>query len=823
LKLLLIESAGKIKKLKSILGSEWNIKATMGHVVELANDGEDSLGFTLDTERNRIDCRYVPRGTRGNQVLKELRQAVKQASEVLIATDADREGETIGWHLGQQLHLKNPRRVVYTEITEKAVRQAIAHARSLDLNLIAAGRCRDTLDKLVGYKGSPLLWKLGNGARSMGRVQSAALHILCQREREIEAFVPQDYWSVYVDYVEEFRAYYAGTTLSPEAEADSDSSDDAADTKDKIVESVRVLSQEQAENLVAQARSHAHHVVRVDAKTTSRKPPAPFTTSSLQQAAGSRLKYGAEKTMKLAQTLYEQGYITYMRTDSVALSDEYCKQARLWLQQHDPQNVPQRVAVQKSKAGAQEAHEAIRPTHVENTPDSLSAKLSQEEAKLYCLIWGRALASQCKPAQLQKTRIVTQSGTVFWQAKGQVVTFRGYTTYWNDISNDSQLPVVQQRQTLTLKQAGSQKKQTQPPPRYSEPKLVQTMEKRGIGRPSTYAPTVKVLRDRNYACLVKGHLQPTQLGMEVDEFLERVLPDLIKSDFTAAMERALDDVAAGKQQWESYLINWNETYFAPALEAAYRSLGKDKKDPLSEKKSRRRSSQAELTETRSNRKSRRGSNQALTEIHCPKCEWLMQKILSRSEKLKADHFLKCSNKACGAAMFWSDKQQKYELSYSEHQESAPLTKNATPKAAITEFTCPVCAKPLELYEYTKGNEHKQMLRCSDSLKRRQDDHKDVAYFASKGVFWSPKYGEIKKIGNSSKSTSTKHPCPVCSEPLELYEYTKGNEKKQMLRCSDAQARRRDDHKDVAYFASRGVFWSPKYGEIKPNKSLKSKS
>ena len=778
MKLLLIESAGKIRKLKSILGTEWNIKATMGHVVELANDGEDSLGFSLDIERSRIDCRYVPRGTKGKQILNSLREAVKQASEVFLATDPDREGETIAWHLQQQLRLKNPRRLVYTEITEKAVRQAIANPRNLDINLVAAGRCRDTLDKLVGYKGSPLLWKLGNGAKSMGRVQSATLHILCQREREIRAFVPQDYWSVYVDYAEGFRAYYAGTAASPEQSTESDSSDDAASPKDKLVESVRVLSQEQADQLIAEAQT-THQVVRVDTTTVSRKPPAPFTTSSLQQAAGSRAKFSSEQTMRVAQSLYEQGYITYMRTDSVALSEDYTKEARQWLQQHYPENVPYAVAKQKSKAGAQEAHEAIRPTHVNNTPDSLGVKLSEEEFRLYSLIWNRAIASQCQSAQLQKTRIVTQSGAIFWQARGQVVAFRGYTVYWNDLSADSQLPVVKQGQTLTLKHAGSEKKQTQPPPRYSEPKLVQVMERQGIGRPSTYAPTVKVLRDRNYACLTKGYLQPTQLGLEVDEFLNRVLPDLIQSDFTAGMESALDIVASGKQDWERYLINWHQTYFAPALAAAYRSLGVN--PPQNDK---------------------------------------------RVEPEVASTPMKTSG-----------------------NKKPPRQKNATSLHSTpqntTDYPCPVCSQLLELYEYTKENQKKQMLRCSDAQARRRDDHKNVAYFASSGVFWSPTYGEIGH-GNSKKSTSassksksvkstrkqkndssnntmtiaaskpqttTEQPCPVCGQSLELYEYTKENQKKQMLRCSDAQARRRDDHKDVAFFASRGVFWSPKYGEI----------
>ena len=838
--LLICESPGKIKHLKQILGSNWDVKASMGHVVELANDGPDSLGFTLDNEHNRIDCHYVPRGTRGKQVLKELREAVRNASEVLLATDPDREGETISWHLAQQLKLKNPRRVTYTEITEKAVRHAIAHPRSLDLNLVAAGRCRDTLDKLVGYKGSPLLWRLNNGAKSMGRVQSATLHVLCQREREIRAFVPQDYWNVFVDYAEGFRAYYVGRKASPDAETEADTSDDAAESKEQQVESARVLSMSQADQLVVQARSNAHQVVQVDGTTTSRKPPAPFTTSSLQQAAGSRLKFGSERTMKVAQALYEQGYITYMRTDSVALSEDYCLQAQQWLQQHDPQNVPERVAAQRSKALAQEAHEAIRPTHVDNTPDSLASKLSDEECSLYSLIWNRALASQCQNAQLQKTRIVTQSGTVLWQARGQVVAFFGYTRYWNDLAADSQLPSVQQRQTLTPKYAGCEKKQTQPPSRYSEPKLVQTMEKLGIGRPSTYAPTVKVLREREYASLLKGHLQPTELGLEVDEFLGRVLPDLIQSKFTAAMEAQLDAIAEGKQNWERYLQSWNETYFAPALEAAYRSLG------VSPGSNAGAISQAEITD-----------------IHCPSCDHPMHKILCRSKKLKADHFLKCSNQDCGTAMFWSDKNQGYELPYSERKDSPQHSNSVASKAAAVtlaktpatgiplpqkrngnsscqeastrsntrDHPCPVCGKPMELYEYTKGNEQKQMLRCSDAGARRRDDHKNVAYFAAaQGGFWSPTYGEIGKQCSSLKSARavstdraatpaassshaiTEHPCPVCGKALELYEYIKENQQKQMLRCSDVQARRRDDHKDAVYFASKGVFWSPKYGE-----------
>ena len=319
--LLLIESPGKLKKLSQILGSGWIVKASMGHVRELANDGADALGFDLDG--NQIHCRYIPRNDRAKKVLSELRQTVKRADVVYIATDPDREGETIGWHLQQALRLKNPQRVVYSEITPSAVRQAIAHPRTLDQSLIAAGRARDCLDKLVGYTGSRhIVWPLNNGAKSMGRVQSATLHLLCVREKAIHAFVPQDYWSVWVKYGEGFKAFYRKSLRLRKPSSTDDQSDasDATSDKQSTPESDRVTTQQEADRLVAIARSCPHQVVKVEGKTTHQSPPPPFITSTLQQSAGSKLRFNPEKTMKVAQSLYEAGHITYMRTDSVMLS-----------------------------------------------------------------------------------------------------------------------------------------------------------------------------------------------------------------------------------------------------------------------------------------------------------------------------------------------------------------------------------------------------------------------------------------------------------------------------------------------------------------------
>jgi len=644
-KLLLIESPGKLKKLSQILGSGWIVKASLGHIRELANDGEDSLGFELDGEC--IYCRYQLRSSRTQAILKELRQAVKQATEVYIATDPDREGETIGWHLQQELRLKQPYRVTYTEITPDAVRAAIARPKTLDLNLIAAGRARDCLDKLVGYKGSKhLVWALNNGAKSMGRVQSSTLHLLCQREQEIRDFVPQDYWSIWVIYSEGFKAFYR-SSLNPTTAEKADTPDDAKTEPEPYVESDRVTSAQEQERLVAIAKTYPHKSVQVEQKTTHQSPPPAFTTSSLQQSAGVKLRFSPELTMKVAQSLYEKGYITYMRTDSVALSELFCRTVRQYLEQHDPDNVPDQVARHRSQKNSQEAHEAIRPTQVQQLAESLSNQLSADEVRLYELIWNRAVASQCRPAQLAKTCIVTQSGSAFWEARGQVLIFPGYTVYWNNISSDHQLPAIKSGQNLTLQEVGAEQKQTQPPPRYSEPKLVQWMEKKGIGRPSTYSPTIKTLKEREYVQLFKSKLQPTPLGLELDAFLEKVLPDLITAEFTAKMEQDLDAIATGKLNWERYLIDWNREYFAPALKQAIAKL------PQFQSSSPVRSIPKLKTHE-------------VTKIKCPQCGKFMVKVPSKSPKVKAGHFLSCDShqNGCGVVMFKNEKTGSYQLPYS---------------------------------------------------------------------------------------------------------------------------------------------------------------
>jgi DNA topoisomerase I len=749
-RLLIVESPGKVKKLSQILGSDWIVRASCGHIRELSNDGEDSLGFTMDG--NTINCRYVPRDQQAKENIQKLKAAVKGVSEVVLATDPDREGETIAWHLKEALGLKEPKRVVYTEITDAAVKSAVANPRKLDLNLIGAGLCRDCLDKLVGYKGSPLVWALNNGAKSVGRVQSATLHLICQREREIIAFVPQDYWSVWVDYLEGFRAFYKGMVNAPEdtSKEEVEVHDDTKENNTEIQESIRVISEAEATRLVEEAKRHPHHVIKFEGKIVNRQPPPAFITSTLQQSAGSKLKFAPEKTMQVAQKLFEAGLITYMRTDSVMLSPDFCADARKWLQENDPQNVPQYTTKHRSNKTAQEAHEAIRPTDVFRPSAELRIQLLPDEFSLYVLIWKRAIASQCRPAQLRKTLVITQSGDILWQARGQIVEFIGYTKYWPNISKDTLLPNLQQGQMLTLEDASHEKKQTQPPPRYSEPKLVQLMERKGIGRPSTYSPTIATLKKRTYIELINRNLQPTKLGLEVDDFLQKALPDLLETEFTAKMESALDGIADGKQSWQYYLTNWNQTYFVPAL-------AKAKSVPVNPSKT----NQAFSSVDRQFEKSR---------TKCPQCHNNLAKI--PSAKVTKKYFLKCVSGCENIVMFWSDRSKTWEAprqkttteinttetntteaNTTETNTTEASTKQTTTQkspAKITTHPCPVCKKPLEEYAYIKEGQNKTMLRCSDSQSRVDKKHKDVAYFSTQKGWWSPKFGELQQEKTNTK-------------------------------------------------------------------------
>jgi DNA topoisomerase I len=552
-KLLIVESPGKLKTLRKILGPGWLLEASVGHTTELAHDGPKRWGF--DLKEGRIETRYEPRGSRGKQVLSQLRAAVKRAGQIYLATDPDREGEAIAWHLVQQLRLKQFTRVSYTQITESAVQAAIRNPRPLDIPLIQAQRARQCLDKLVGYEVSPLLWD-STGGKSAGRVQSATLHLICKRERERLAFKPEDYWTLQSIYFDGLSARY-----EPAAQP--------ASSAEQEEEAGRVKSQAEADRIAQIARSAVHRVLRIRSREENRTPPPPFITSSLQQAAGMRFRHSPQKTMQIAQELYEgiggKGLITYMRTDAVALSPEFIAEAREWLQKNAPEALAKQAPSFKSRADAQAAHEAIRPTSVDLTPEKAQALLNREQLGVYTLIWERAIASQCCPAKLARTEIEIRAESTRWIARGMRVMAPGYLRFWRNIQEERELPLLQEGQALRLQEVKTEKRTTEPPSRYSEPKVIQLMEKLGIGRPSTYASTILTLKEREYVFLEKSLLAPTPLGLATDEALKKAMPELVDAAFTAQMEASLDQIAGGELDWECFLCGWHESYLVPAL------------------------------------------------------------------------------------------------------------------------------------------------------------------------------------------------------------------------------------------------------------------
>ena len=706
-KLLIVESPKKARTIQKFLTPCWIVKASYGHVRQLALDGENKLGF--DFIGNKVHCRYIPINKQARENLQSLKAIASSASLVVLATDRDREGEGISYHLKEALRLKNYQRITYNEVTEKAIREAIANPRKLDDDLVGAALARACLDKLVGYKVSPILWQLNIGAKSTGRVQAPTLHIICARERQIQKFTSEPYWTVWSDYSSGFRAYFNGVDLTEStsfAEEEQERDDTEAPTISQI-ESKRVSTEEEAKRIVAIAHSFPHQVVKVHSKLQKKNPPPPFTTSSLQQAAGARLKFSPERTMQIAQSLFESGLITYHRTDSTNLSDDYVAAARKYLQEKDPQNLPDNARQFKSKKNATDAHEAIRPSDLTKSSTQLKQELDEANFALYELIWRRAMASQCQSAQIEKTSITTKSGSVYWIARGQVLKFAGYMRYWKDLGKDIELPVLHEGDNLKLKQADSERKMTQPPPRYSESKLVQIMERQGIGRPSTYSSTVKTLKERSYVEVAKGKLVATELGLQVDSFQETSFPKLIESEFTAEMENSLDKIANGKLDWQHYLTGWNRDYFEAmvreALNIAVVEGGKVERQTLSGKK--------------------REKSRTL----CPKCSKAMDKIPSRSKKLSRPYFLKCD--FCDVVMFYSSTSKSW---VEPGAKSAPV---------ITENLCPVCHAFLAEKTYQKNGREKKMLVCSTNQEDKK--HKDVVFFESRGKWWSPKFGELK--------------------------------------------------------------------------------
>ncbi len=574
--LVVVESPAKARTISRILGSKYDVRASVGHVRDLP---KSDLG--VDVENGFAPKYVVPRDK--SKTIKEIKAAAGKASEVFLATDPDREGEAIAWHLIEAAGLRELplSRVVFHEITPDAVQEAFGHPREIDMKLVDAQQARRVIDRLVGFRLSPFLWKKVRRGLSAGRVQSVAVRLVVEREREILAFVPQEYWTIEAEMEKTgatpaFRAKLAGY----------------ADRKDKI----EINDGDTAEKLLADLRAAAYSVGKVQKKKQVRRPAPPFITSTLQQEASRRLGFTAKRTMAIAQQLYEgvklgdrgeTGLITYMRTDSVNVASSARTEARDYIaERYGKEFVPEKPRFFSRKVkGAQEAHEAIRPTSVMRDANEMSNLLTPDQTRLYTLIWQRFVASQMADAEFDVTTIEINAAapadgeTYLLRATNTQLRFAGFRQVYAEARDDdteetfgtNPLPEISEADAVALRELFPEQHFTEPPPRFTEATLVKMLEEKGIGRPSTYAPTLSTVQDRGYVEREKKVLRPTDLGMTVNDLLVEYFDSFLDIDFTAEMEEELDDVASGEREWVpvvSDIYNPLESALEGAMEAA---------------------------------------------------------------------------------------------------------------------------------------------------------------------------------------------------------------------------------------------------------------
>ncbi len=574
-KLVIVESPSKIKTLKKFLGEGYEIEASVGHIRDLA---KKDLGIDVD---NNFKPTYVVQSD-SKKVVSHLKSVLKSADELYLATDPDREGEAIAWHLIDLLKPKIPiKRLVFNEITKTAILDAFNNTRDMDMSLVSAQEARRFLDRIYGFKVSETLWFNVKGGLSAGRVQSPAVKILVDRERERAKFKQSEYWSITGNFnAEKENPFLAKLTFIGDDRVATGNAFDKT-TGELNKKNTVVLNQESAETLSASLLTKKWTIKSLEKKPAKQHPYAPFITSTLQQEGIRKLRMSSQLVMRTAQSLYENGFITYMRTDSVNLSNEAIVASRKEITElYGEKFMPSSPRIYKSKAkNAQEAHEAIRPAgSTFKHPDALKTKLSDNEWKLYNLIWKRTLASQMSSAQLEKTTVTISDGTHIFEAKGKVIVFPGFLKVYVEGSDDpnsqldnmeSILPPLSNGQSVNGSEFNTKQHFTKPAPRYTEASLVKEMEALGIGRPSTYASIMKRIQDKGYVNWVKGTLIPTFTGYAVVQFLETYFVDLVNLQYTSDMEDSLDDISLGKVDYIEYLNNF---YF-----------GTDKHDGLSKK------------------------------------------------------------------------------------------------------------------------------------------------------------------------------------------------------------------------------------------------
>lgn len=562
--LVIVESPAKSKTIKKILGSDFQIEASYGHIRNLPTKDSATQNLGFDVNNNFEPKFEVIPGKQ--QVVKKLNDLAKKVDKIYLASDPDREGEAIAWHVRQVLKVPDEKicRIVFNEITPKAVKHSVENPRGIDMDMVQAQQTRQILDKLVGFKLSPVLWKqIGNRNLSAGRVQSVALRMICEREDEIEAFIPQEYWSIHADLDKDGKVFQA----------------ELSKIKNKAVEKT-IKNKEEAQKIVDYLTNPQtqYEVAKVTKKSTKRKPTAPFITSTMQRAASSKLGFGVSKTMQVAQKLYEGieidgtpvGLITYMRTDSVRVSDDAQNMAHDFiLENYGEKYYPENPNIYaKGKQNVQDAHEAIRPSYPERTPDSIKQYLDNDQYKLYKLIWEKFMSSQMAPAEIANKTIEINSGDYTLRAGTSKITFDGFLALYNDSEDeedkatDAKIPDLEKGDKVVCKKINPKQHFTQPPPRYNEASLVKALEEYGIGRPSTYATIITVIQTRKYVEKKDKALRPTLLGRTVSKQLVSQFSDIMDYKFTAGMEAKLDKIAEKEAVWVKVL----QDFYTPFME-----------------------------------------------------------------------------------------------------------------------------------------------------------------------------------------------------------------------------------------------------------------
>jgi len=564
--LVIVESGAKAKTIEKILGPSFRVESCYGHIKDLP---KKKLG--VDIEHNFEPSYQIIPG-RG-KILKKLRALSEKMDEIYLASDLDREGEAISWHLSQELKHPKKVRIVFNQVTRDALKKAIENPGEIDLNKVDAQQGRRVLDRLVGYKISPLLWKKVKRGLSAGRVQSVAVRLICEREEEIEKFSSREYWTISAKFSPSHRA------ASLEAKLYSIQGKKA-----------QIPREGQAHEHAERIGKEAFQVAGWEEKERARWPSPPFTTSTLQQAAGYRLGFSTARTMRLAQGLYEGrdiggkervGLITYMRTDSTRVAKEAQLEARNFLKKEfSTQFIPQRTPIYKNRKSSQDAHEAIRPTRISRTPALLKDHLSKDHLKLYDLIWKRFLASQMEKALMKISTVDIEGGEYVFKAQATKIRFPGFMAILKEKADKgSVLPSFKIGIKLALEEITSRQEFTQPPSRYTEASLVKTLEEKGIGRPSTYAPTISTIRQRQYIILNRGVLIPTSLARLVNELLVENLPTILDTEFSARMEEGLDTVESGKRKWNDLVEEFYQ-HFEKELRVAESAMRDIKKEGL---------------------------------------------------------------------------------------------------------------------------------------------------------------------------------------------------------------------------------------------------